>query len=114
MGLVTLASTGAIATSGTTRIDGAGGGTFTSVFSTGNIDVGGTAILLNASTGAISGALAFGTNEVGTSGTFKVSGTSVVGAQGAAVGDADGTLASATSQLNSLLARCRAHGLIAT
>lgn len=43
----------------------------------------------------------------------EVSGTKVVGAQGAAVADATDA-ASAITQLNALLARCRAHGLIAT
>ena len=44
---------------------------------------------------------------------YKVNGTQVVGAQGAAVADAtDAT--SVIARLNDLLARCRAHGLIAT
>lgn len=45
---------------------------------------------------------------------YNVSGTKVVGAQGAAVADAGATLASTTAQLNTLLARLRAHGLIDT
>ena len=44
---------------------------------------------------------------------YQVGGTQVVGAQGAAVADATDA-ASAISQLNLLLARCRTHGLIAT
>jgi len=44
---------------------------------------------------------------------FNVNGTNVVGSQGAAVADATDA-ASAITQLNALLARCRAHGLIAT
>jgi hypothetical protein len=44
---------------------------------------------------------------------YKVAGTQVVGAQGAAVADATDA-ASAITQLNALLARCRSHGLIAT
>ena len=44
---------------------------------------------------------------------FKVAGTQVVGPRGAAVADATDA-ASAITQLNLLLARCRAHGLIAT
>lgn len=44
---------------------------------------------------------------------YKVSGTQVVSAQGAAVADATDA-ASAITQLNALLARCRTHGLIAT
>jgi hypothetical protein len=44
---------------------------------------------------------------------YKVNGTQVVGAQGAAVADATGS-ADVVAQLNALLARCRAHGLIAT
>jgi len=51
--------------------------------------------------------------NVNTSGAYSVDGTQVVSNQGAAVTDADGTLGSATSQLNALLARARAHGLIA-
>ncbi len=43
---------------------------------------------------------------------FKINGTQVVGARGAAVADATDA-ASAVTQLNALLARCRAHGLIA-
>jgi len=44
---------------------------------------------------------------------YKVNTTQVVGAQGAAVADATDA-ASAITQLNALLARCRTHGLIAT
>jgi hypothetical protein len=44
---------------------------------------------------------------------FEVGGTKVIGAQGAAVADATDA-GSAITQLNALLARCRAHGLIAT
>lgn len=43
---------------------------------------------------------------------YKVAGVQVVGARGAAVADATDA-ASAITQLNALLARCRAHGLIA-
>lgn len=43
---------------------------------------------------------------------LQVAGTRVVGARGAAVADATDA-ASAITQLNALLARCRAHGLIA-
>ena len=43
---------------------------------------------------------------------YAVNGTKVVGAQGAAVANASATLASLQSQLNALLARLRAHGLI--
>lgn len=46
-------------------------------------------------------------------GALKVAGTKVVGAQGAAVADATDA-ASAITQLNALLARVRAHGLITT
>lgn len=45
--------------------------------------------------------------------SLYANGTKVVGAQGAAVADATDA-ASAITQLNALLARCRAHGLIAT
>ena len=51
--------------------------------------------------------------NIGNTGGLQVSGTKVVGAQGAAVADATDA-ASAITQLNLLLARCRAHGLIAT
>ena len=44
---------------------------------------------------------------------FKINGTQVVGAQGLAVADATNTT-DVITQLNALLARCRAHGLIAT
>lgn len=44
---------------------------------------------------------------------LKVAGSQVVGARGAAVADATDA-ASAVTQLNALLARCRAHGLIAS
>lgn len=47
-----------------------------------------------------------------TQGNYKVAGTKVVGAQGAAVANATDA-ASAITQLNALLARMRAHGLIA-
>lgn len=53
------------------------------------------------------------TNGVNTPGVYKVSGTQVLGAQGAAVADATDA-ASAITQLNALLARCRAQGFIAT
>ena len=46
-------------------------------------------------------------------GVLKIVGTQVLAAQGAAVADATDA-ASAITQLNALLARCRAHGLIAT
>ncbi len=52
-----------------------------------------------------------GNGEVNTAAHYKVAGTKVVGAQGAAVADATDA-ASAITQLNALLARCRAHGLI--
>jgi hypothetical protein len=45
--------------------------------------------------------------------SYMVGGTKVVGARGAAVADASATIASVQAQLNLLLARCRAHGLIA-
>ncbi len=58
-----------------------------------------------------------GTNgDISTQGNLKVSGTKVVGAQGLAVGNADGTLAGATTAINAILARLRGstgHGLIA-
>lgn len=54
--------------------------------------------------------------NVGT-GEYRVNGTKVVGAQGAAVANASGGAtvdAEARTAINDLLARCRAHGLIAT
>lgn len=50
---------------------------------------------------------------IGASGGLQVGSNKVVGVQGAAVADATDA-ASAITQLNALLARCRAHGLIAT
>lgn len=44
---------------------------------------------------------------------LRVAGTKVVGAQGAAVPDSTPVVASVSTQLNLLLARLRAHGLIA-
>jgi hypothetical protein len=44
---------------------------------------------------------------------LKIGGTQVIGARGAGVADATDA-ASAVTQLNALLARCRAHGLIAS
>lgn len=51
--------------------------------------------------------VAFGAGEV------QVGGVKVLGAQGAAIADATGT-ADAVTKFNTLLARLRAHGLIAT
>ena len=44
---------------------------------------------------------------------YRVAGIQVIGAQGAAVANATGA-GDVVAQLNTLLARCRAHGLIAT
>lgn len=52
-----------------------------------------------------------GASQVDVSSDYKVSGTQVVGAQGAAVPDATGA-GDVVAQLNTLLARLRAHGLI--
>jgi hypothetical protein len=46
-------------------------------------------------------------------GVYKVGANQVIAAQGAAVADATGA-GDVVAQLNALLARCRAHGLIAT
>lgn len=51
--------------------------------------------------------------DLGSGNVYKVNGTQVLGAQGAAVADATDA-ASAITQLNALLARCRAHGIIDT
>ena len=54
--------------------------------------------------------------NVNTSGVYSVDGTQVVSNQGAAVADASGGAtidAEARAAINALLARCRAHGLIA-
>jgi phage baseplate assembly protein V len=48
------------------------------------------------------------------SAVYRVAGTQVVGAQGAAVADSTATAASVSTQLNLLLSRLRAHGLIAS
>lgn len=50
---------------------------------------------------------------IGTSESYRVDGVKVIGNQGAAVADATDA-ASVITQLNALLDRCRAHGLIAT
>jgi len=50
-------------------------------------------------------------------GSYSVAGTQVVAAQGAAVSDASGGATvdtEARAAINALLARCRAHGIIAT
>ena len=52
-------------------------------------------------------------NIANATGELRVNGTKVLGAQGAAVADATGA-GDVVAQLNALLARCRAHGLIAT
>jgi hypothetical protein len=52
-------------------------------------------------------------NVTSASGEYRVNGTKVVGAQGAAVADATDA-ASTQARLNDLLARLRTHGLIAT
>lgn len=56
------------------------------------------------------------TPSVNTTGVYKVGDTQVVAAQGAAVADAAGGATvdgEARAAINALLARCRAHGLIA-
>jgi hypothetical protein len=57
--------------------------------------------------------ITFGGGVVSAGAAFNVGATKVVGAQGAAVADATGA-GDVVAQLNALLARCRAHGLIAT
>lgn len=52
--------------------------------------------------------------QLGTGGLFDSNGVKVIGTQGALVADASATVASVQAQLNALLARCRAHGIIAT
>ena len=54
------------------------------------------------------------TGNVNTNNNYSVDGTKVISNRGAAVTDADGSLASVTSQLNALLARLRpaGHGII--
>jgi hypothetical protein len=51
------------------------------------------------------------TGDIDTIGVYKVAGTQVIGPQGAAVADATGA-GDVVAQLNALLARCRAHGII--
>lgn len=64
-----------------------------------------------------------GTNEFGSLtdagvlnvvGSYQVDGVQVVGNQGAAIADADGTLADATRAINAILAQMRTDGKIAT
>lgn len=57
--------------------------------------------------------LAHFTGSADVAGIYKVAGTQVVGVQGSPVADATATVGSVMAQLNLLLARCRAHGLIA-
>jgi len=45
---------------------------------------------------------------------LQINGVKVVGAQGAAITDPDGTLANAVSRIQAILNRLRAHGLIDT
>jgi hypothetical protein len=52
------------------------------------------------------------TGNINVTGVYKVDDVQVVGSQGAAVADATDA-ASVILRLNELLARCRAHGLIA-
>ena len=88
-----------------------------------------TGILLGSGTSAITALASSGTGDVvrvtsptlvtPTLGTatvtaIKVSAIQVLGAQGAAIADADGTLADITTKFNALLARLRTHGIIAT
>jgi hypothetical protein len=72
--------------------------------------------LIGASSGTGTGTFKFtvrGNGDVHSETGYHVGGTKVVAAQGAAVANATDA-ASAITQLNALLARCRAHGLIAT
>lgn len=69
-------------------------------------------VLVNA-TSPVTGEAFEVVGTIGTSESYRVDGVKVVGNQGAAVADATDA-ASAITQLNALLARCRAHGLIAT
>ena len=59
-------------------------------------------------------ATAPGVNNFGVQGVYKVGSNQVVGARGAHVADADGSLASVTAQFNTLLTRLETHGLLAT
>ena len=62
---------------------------------------------------ATAGQTNIGNGIVDTAAEYRRAGTKILGAQGAAVADATDA-SSAITQLNALLARCRAHGLIAT
>jgi hypothetical protein len=78
-----------------------------------------TPIFIQAGTYDVSGAVANSAylTAIGASGGLQVGANKVVGVQGAAVADATGGAvvdAEARTALNDLLARCRAHGLIAT
>lgn len=91
-----------------------GNGTVTNVTGSGDTNI--TTTITNASTTPNVGVTlsltpTFTTANVGVGG-YKVSGTKVVGAQGAAVADATGA-GDVVAQLNAWLARARAHGLIA-
>lgn len=71
-----------------------------------------TSTRVSAVNSSINGSTADGLNYITSDGAIRMGGTKVLGAQGAAVADATDA-ASAITQLNALLARCRAHGLIA-
>lgn len=86
----------------------AGSASFTSVGVSGNITAAtGDFTSINATGGLLCEA------DVDTLSTYQVNGVQVVSAQGAAVANATGA-GDVVAQLNALLARLRAHGLIAT
>ena len=105
-------------TEGDPLLEQVGSGTVTSITITaGNQLTGGGTITTSGTISvAVTATPTFTTVNVGVGG-YLVSGTKVVGAQGAAVADAAGGAtvdAEARTAINDLLARLRTHGLIAT
>jgi hypothetical protein len=108
---------GATALLGSERLRVAGGtmgtpGATDVLIAGGAIKCGATTASTSTTTGALTVAGGVGVAGRVSATEFASGTTKVLGAQGAAVADATDA-ASAITQLNALLARCRAHGLIA-
>jgi len=101
------------------RIESDGSLAVVSIISTTDASAIGTAAIVGLGGASIAKSLWVGgtagnyINIANSTGELRVNGTKVVTAQGAAVADATGA-GDVVAQLNALLARCRAHGLIAT
>jgi hypothetical protein len=90
----------------------ASGAEATAVYISSSGGFGGSITLYGISSGTATERFSAAAN-VNTTGVYKVNGTQVMGAQGNPVADATGA-GDVVAQLNTLLARCRAHGWIAT